>query len=864
MTRAKDIFLDAMDREGPDREVFVKERCGEDTDLQNQVRRLLQASEASEAWFGDEGAPSTASAFLSRGTKIGPYTLEDPIGAGGFANVWRATQTEPVRRSVALKVLKAGMDTAEVVRRFEAEQQALAMMEHPGIAKVIDGGATAFGRPWFAMELVEGEPITDFCDRHAMDKVARLELFLEVCRAVQHAHQKGVIHRDLKPSNILVYLRDGKPAPKIIDFGIAKAVQRSLTEDSIRTLEGQVLGTPAYMSPEQVDESQDIDTRCDVYALGVLLYELLSGARPFEDDTLLSAGIAEVLRIIREVEPPRPSSRSSSTTHVLPRELRGDLDWIVMRCLEKDRERRYGSVSVLANEIERHLAGEPVLAGPPDLSYRARKFVARHQIGIAVGTAFVVLLVAGIIVTLLQMFRAQEAEQDLGEQVVRTQVELDKYTEISVFFEALLTGVDPAFAQGKDTELFEDLLDRAVVRVEDIQNDAPEVEATLRRAIGLAYLSLSKLEIAEVHLRRAMELRDAVLTDDDPDRYQVQQELAVMLAGAERFDESRELLEPALAGLIRCVGPDDARTLRVMNDLGVTYRRLKDPGRAEVLLRDALARRIATVGEADESTITVMNNLASTLEDQGHLDQAATLFTRALELQIEVQGVLHIDSMKALNNVGSILMDLGRNQEALPYIQKALELKREVLPDGHASLILSISNLGMLHVELDQLEAARGALEELMDMLDRTDTSSTPNGIKARFNFGRVLDDLDDLEGAATQYAECARLAEERFGRDFGFTVDMRGSHAWQLVKLERAEEAEPVLRTCLRWAENHASPEGPKLAVYRIRLGAALARMGQDDEAKALLERGLTDVRPMDLPQWVETAEQALADLDA
>ena len=326
-----------------------------------------------------------------------------------MGEVWLAEQTHPVRRQVALKVIKAGMDTAQVVTRFEAERQALALMDHPAIATVYDGGSTPEGRPYFAMEYVKGEPITSYCDRQRLGMTERLALFIRVCEGVQHAHQKGVIHRDLKPSNVLVALQDGQPVPKIIDFGIAKATTQHLTERTLFTELGVLIGTPEYMSPEQAEVTGlDIDTRSDVYALGVLLYELLTGALPFDRKTLREKALNEIQRVIREVDPPKPSTRvtqmgQASTdaarnrhteVHRLASELRGDLDWITMKCLEKDRTRRYGSASDLAVDLRRHLDSQPVLASPPSTTYRLGKFVRRHRFGVAAAATLVLLLVA--------------------------------------------------------------------------------------------------------------------------------------------------------------------------------------------------------------------------------------------------------------------------------------------------------------------------------------------------------------------------------------------------------------------------------------------------------------------------------------
>jgi len=364
-----------------------------------------------------KGITATASSPTERpGSAIGPYKLLQEIGEGGFGVVYMAEQEQPVRRRVALKIIKLGMDTKQVIARFEAERQALAMMEHPNIARVLDAGATENGRPYFVMELIRGIPIVEYCDANSLTTRERLDLFIGVCSALQHAHQKGVVHRDIKPSNVMVTLHDGEPVPKVIDFGIAKAMQQRLTEKTLFTEYGQFIGTPAYMSPEQAGMSGlDVDTRSDIYSLGVLLYELLTGTTPFEAESLRSAAYGEIQRIIREDEPPRPSTRLSTlggaltdiAKHrntdpgALARLIRGDLDWITMKALEKNRSRRYGSASELAADIGRHLTNEAVLARPPSTGYRARKFVRRHRVGVGVAGLLVGVLVAGIAVSTL-------------------------------------------------------------------------------------------------------------------------------------------------------------------------------------------------------------------------------------------------------------------------------------------------------------------------------------------------------------------------------------------------------------------------------------------------------------------------------
>ncbi|WP_415907364.1 protein kinase domain-containing protein [Oleiharenicola sp. Vm1] len=428
MNRPDDeIFADALELPQPERAAFLDRACAGDAAQRARVEALLASAEAATRDFL-EVPPVTRpeSPEEKVGDRIGAYLLRRRIGEGGCGVVYLAEQTEPIRRQVALKVIKLGMDTREVIARFEAERQTLALMDHPCIARVYDAGATDTGRPFFVMEFVDGLPITRFCDEHRLTTEQRLDLFARVCLAIQHAHQKGIIHRDVKPSNILVAMHDDTPMPKVIDFGIAKATQGRLAQRTLLTQVDQLVGTPAYMSPEQVESRDlDIDTRSDVYSLGVLLYELLAGRPPYDPQSLVQAGLAEIRRIIREVDPPRPSTRLATLAAAdrdtvarlrnaapvqLTSVLRGDLDWIVMRCLEKDRARRYGTASELADDIRRHLRHETVAARPPDALYRARKFISRHRLACASVAAIAASLVAGTVVSLVQANRARRAE----------------------------------------------------------------------------------------------------------------------------------------------------------------------------------------------------------------------------------------------------------------------------------------------------------------------------------------------------------------------------------------------------------------------------------------------------------------------
>jgi serine/threonine protein kinase len=577
LERARLVFLDAVENHTPEQwSAFLDETCGRELNLRHRVEVLLRAHADSNSLL-DRPAPGVAVNDLARegpSTVIGPYKLVEQIGEGGFGIVYRAEQQQPVRRLVALKILKPGMDTHQVVARFEAERQALALMNHANIAHVLDGGETASGRPYFVMDLVNGVPITEHCDQARLNTRERLKLFVSVCQAVQHAHQKGIIHRDLKPTNVLVTQDSETPTVKVIDFGIAKAVGRDLTEKTFFTQTSQLVGTPLYMSPEQAALSGiDVDTRTDIYSLGVLLYELLTGTTPFDKESLLQAGYDEMRRIIREEEPPKPSTRvctlsgcklqnactdgaSRSPYDVTavaarrrsdPRKLRqllsGELDWIVMKCLEKDRSRRYETASALAADVERYLHDEPVQACPPSALYRFRKLARRHRAALWTASCVVAALIAALAMLVQDMAR----KNALTQRALDAEMRVRKETEEN--FQAARSAVDKFFTFISGSRLNEVpvmeslrqqmLLDTAleyyqgfIDRHRDDRELQAEVAAAHIRLAEITYLAGGSPADWFSHLRDGIELIEQLIQEqrDTPD---VQRRLAKLYLGGD-------------------------------------------------------------------------------------------------------------------------------------------------------------------------------------------------------------------------------------------------------------------------------------------------------------------------------------------
>jgi serine/threonine protein kinase/tetratricopeptide (TPR) repeat protein len=702
------LFQQAADLEPAHRSAFLDEHCRGDAELRREIETLLDclANGKVASLSAVEAFDRIESDLVGR--RIGPYRLLELIGEGGFGAVYMAGQEEPIRRKVAFKIIKLGMDTRQVIARFEAERQALAMMDHPNIAKVLDAGATDTGRPYFVMELVKGIPITEYCDDANLSVQARLELFMQVCHAVQHAHQKGIIHRDIKPNNVLVTLHDGTPVPKVIDFGIAKATEKRLTEKTLFTEFRQVMGTPEYMSPEQASLSGlDIDTRSDIYALGVLLYVLLTGKTPFDPAHMRRAAYEEVQRIIREEDPPTPSQRVSRlgedlagvaasrmiTPQNLCRTMRGDLDWIVMKALDKDRTRRYDTAAGMARDIERHLNNEAVMAGPPSALYTLTKFVRRHRVGVLASTLTAAALVIGLSIAIYAFVQATQARDAAEQARVGERLHREEAESVSRYLMDMLASVDPNRALGREVTV-RYVLDEAAQSVNDgAFRDQPLAEANVHLTIGNTYKALGLYDAAAEHLEAAVKILVSELGASHADALRARSALAGLMNLQGRYTEAEFIFRKILEAQRASLGEEHPDTLTTMNGLGISLWRQDEFTEAEKVHRGALEIEQRVYGSDHVETMRSLVNLGTVLMGQNRLGEAEKLLRRVVETDSRLLGEDHPDTQKAVNNLALALERQGRFAEAEGLYRRALEADRRVLGDEHPGTQIPLNNL---------------------------------------------------------------------------------------------------------------------------------------------------------------------------
>ncbi|WP_164013389.1 serine/threonine-protein kinase [Pyxidicoccus trucidator] len=742
--REQELFLECLELAPEARtarlEVLVAEG---DAVLVERLRRLLalhaQVASRSLSSRGDtpDGVP------LER---IGGYKVVQRLGEGGMGEVFLAAQSEPVRRLVAVKVVKPGMDSREVLARFDAERQALALMSHPHIARILDAGATEAGRPYFVMEYVPGVPLTRYCDEAGLGVEARLRLMQDVCAAVQHAHHKGVIHRDLKPSNILVTEVDGQPHPKVIDFGIAKATSAPLTDSSLHTRVGHMMGTPDYMSPEQAAGTPlDVDTRTDVYSLGAILHELLTGATPHGFGRRGDA-LSEVQARLREVDPPRPSARVRSseegTAHArrcgldsqgaLARRLSGDVDWVVLRALARDRGRRYPTAAALAEDLSRHLRDEPVAAHAPSLTYSLGKFLRRHR-AFSGAVALVVAVLSLSSVLLARQAREVARERD------RANAEAATANRVTDLLAEVFRAADPG-ARGSGADLTaRQLLDRGTKRVlADLPTPSP-ARARLLQTLGRAHLNLGLYAEAMPLVERALSDSRQVRGEEAEGTFVLRREVALLQRRLGRLKESEATFQETLAAARKALGPRHPEVWMATSGLATVYLSQERLPEATPLLEAAFEGLRAGPGLEDARTLAVGSDLAASRGQSGRHAEAAELFTTVLHGRERLLGERHPDTLATASNLAVALKSLGRYDESIALNQRVLAARREVQGPEHPEALQSQQNLALLYRRKGEHAKAEPLMREAHAGLERVLGPNHMQTLHATYNLGLVL-----------------------------------------------------------------------------------------------------------------------------
>jgi tetratricopeptide (TPR) repeat protein/tRNA A-37 threonylcarbamoyl transferase component Bud32 len=740
--------------------------------------------------------------------KIGHYTVKRVIAAGGMGVVYEAVQEHP-RRTVALKIMRHGIASRSALRRFEYESQILARLRHPGIAQVFEAGMHddgSGGTPFFAMEYIAGaKDIVSYVQAKRLGSREKLELFLKVCDAIHHGHQKGIIHRDLKPANILV---DSLGQPKIIDFGVARATDSDLAVTTLQTDVGQLVGTVQYMSPEQIDaDPHDIDTRSDVYALGVLFYQMLTGRLPYD---VSGTVIYEATRMIREQQPKRISS--------IDRALRGDVETIALHALEKDRDRRYQSAVELAQDIRRYLENRTILARPPSLVYQCKTFIRRNKMLVAGVAAVFAALVLGIIGTTTGLVRAR--------------MEAATYTAVSGFFEESFASLEARDGPGPNA-LVRDLLDKAAAQIDSELGGEPEVQARLRWSIGNGYKALTLFDDAETQLRSALATQQAVLGDVNPDVAQTLQDLASALWFNGKLEEAEPMFRDCLDMRRELYGSEHEKVARSMNDLAACLNSRNQREEAEQIYREALAMRQRLWGDRHELVAQSKNNLGTCLMGQNRFEDAEDLFRDATRTMRSLRGDEHIDVAGGLTNLAWCLSSQDRKREAEQLYRDALAIKRKALGNNHASVAHTLDQLARLLDGMEQREEARELCREALEIQRKTLGPAHGRTLSSAALLARIFAAEGNWTEAEQAYVELLRLRQRAYpGDDLRITM-AQIEQARCLKELGRFEEAEPLLLVGLRRVEAAYGPQHGQTNAVRARLAALYDAWDKPDQAE-------------------------------